>query len=405
VVSEEKARSSREYVLTVEDLKASAARADSPKAQSAVQARKVEDCLRQAATAPGAGGDAGTDQAARYAAWLQRKEARKEARAKRSGSSLDRGAFLSGVPEVEADIAYRFSFIVVGASAERIVEAACGSRAAHSLPGAGLENREDPGNNGPTNGGSPERQRSNLPKAYRCLCNVSSQLAAQASKEQPQLAKLAFQVVMPGEDTPACTSRAEALNTVLAFVILLDAGSSGGPRSLQGQLQAMAETVQRSRQLARPRRRPVRAVLLCENAGTLAMPEAQWGSALAKWEEEHGYLWKFGPLSWEAADSWHATFTEMASVRLLANRTGKGLGDANAPTDDEAGGGEDDVADTEQDLLQSFTKTRSRASVASDNESCTSEGFMRPPVFEAEYDGSACSESALELHRRLDELT
>jgi hypothetical protein len=42
--------------------------------------------------------------------------------------------FLSYVPEIEADIQYRFTFFVVGEAAEKLVEAACSSDEARALP-------------------------------------------------------------------------------------------------------------------------------------------------------------------------------------------------------------------------------------------------------------------------------
>lgn len=49
---------------------------------------------------------------------------------------MDRDGFLSNVPEVEADVQYRFSFIVAGAIAKKVVQSACESSAARALPHA-----------------------------------------------------------------------------------------------------------------------------------------------------------------------------------------------------------------------------------------------------------------------------
>lgn len=85
---------------------------------------------------------AAAERAAAYQARKEERRARKDRKGGMSGgkfgagSLMDRDGFLSNVPEVEADVQYRFSFIVAGATAKKVVQSACESSAAMALPHA-----------------------------------------------------------------------------------------------------------------------------------------------------------------------------------------------------------------------------------------------------------------------------
>lgn len=51
------------------------------------------------------------------------------------GRGAAKKLFLSNVPEVEADIPFRFSFMVMGPAAVPIIQAVCDSPAAQATPG------------------------------------------------------------------------------------------------------------------------------------------------------------------------------------------------------------------------------------------------------------------------------
>lgn len=275
------------------------------------------------------------DLSARHEAYLLRKSARKERRSKRGmaleSGDLDSTAFLSGVPEVEADISYRFVFFVVGGAAESVVEAACGSSAAQSLPGG-------EGLCSPSRATTPMTALAPGFKAHRCLCPVPRKPGSPpgGTSEQPaELAKLAFHPLGPGEEVPPCKTHLEALSTVLVFVLTLDIHSDIG--SLEMQLWEASRVVERSRTQPASTR-PLRAVLLCfeEGAGG-GWADRRWASLLADFEQQHGRLWQFGPLDLADADALHGVFAEMACKRLAsggarsgAPRTGEGEQDEDA---------------------------------------------------------------------------
>jgi len=251
----------------------------------------------------------------------------------RSRSSFpkgDKSRFLSGLPEVEADIAFRFTFVVVGGAATNAVSAACQSKAARSSPGG---------------------------ETYRCLCSVGTDRTGEqnwggpSSEQESSLARLAFYPVGPGESVPPCASRLEASSTVVVFALLLDA--CGDTDFLEMQLWSSAQQVERSQQEACSPHRPHWAVMLCYEDGAKSdWADGRWMETLALFEKQYGRLWTFGPMSLADADGLHGTFAEMASTRILRGKTKGGQGQ----------GQEDDI------------DTASEASL----------GYQQPPVFEAE---------------------
>mmetsp|Transcript_76500 Transcript_76500/g.185151 ORF Transcript_76500/g.185151 Transcript_76500/m.185151 type:complete len:412 (-) Transcript_76500:86-1321(-) len=307
----------------------------------------------------------------RHAAYLQRQNSKKERRSK-----SDKQKFLSGLPEVEADIAYRFTFVVVGDAAESVVEAACGSISARSLPGGealyrGVQ-RSPP-------------QSGFEAKVHRCLCRVGTLppeavtapdaagavVGRRAGLEglnvgqDAALAKLAFHLVAPHEDVPACGSRLEAQSTVLVVVLTLDI--RGDVDYLEMQLWDAVGRVERSQSEVSTVHQPRWAVVLClEEGADSDWADGRWAPTLDVLEQQLGRLWRFGPVLLADADALHRAFAEMACKRIIRNRAKSVRGPAGeGEQDDETG-------------------------------SAGSLGSSRPPVFEAECDGADCAPEALE---------
>merc|ERR1719291_453369 len=90
--------------------------------------------------APGAEAERAAD--ARRAAYVARRDAKRQAR--KATLETKRNKFLSQVPEVEEDVQYRFTFHVLGEGSDAglVVQRVCGSTAAGSLPRQLLD-RED----------------------------------------------------------------------------------------------------------------------------------------------------------------------------------------------------------------------------------------------------------------------
>lgn len=416
-----------------------AGQAAAPVAAAPVAAAASLAQAAQSASGSGSGpariGEEEGTASARHLAYLQRKE-RIQARRQRQGST-NREMFLSGLVEVEADIRYRFNFVLSGEAAERITDAVCKSRAAQSLlsqtgheeqalasvvtsfdtlpplvmdePGEG--GAESPGGmsgsavlsgsaTSPQGGSSPSWRQLNSPGlrgqgvADRCLCSVV--LSQDGTR---QLAKLVFHRSLTGEDIPQCTSRAEALATVMVFTLSVGAPLEG-QGSFEEQLRRLRVLVDRMRSRGKAKLRPVRAVVLIQSqseAEARSDQGEQWAAGLADFEYAHGELWKFGPLSLQDGDSLHSTFAEMASARIAKYDAGgspSSAGPREPEDEEEDGDGDHDEfvgRSSEEDDLR-IRRPRSPSDA--------SEGWQ-PPVFEAEFDGSECSEAALELHTRL----
>jgi len=382
-----------------------------PRQSDASENRAVPEVRTLAAADP--------DISNRRAAYLQRKESRREARKLRSGlgptspngmsiSTVDSKGFLSNVPEVEADVPYRFNFVLVGTIAARVAELVCESLAARRLSSRpSLAEPESPR--------SPTPLAAKTPRAYRCLCAVTGPLAGRPGNDRQKLAKLGFAPVNFGQDMPKCMSRLEALSTAMVFVLLVDSPSGGQPNSLQQQLQELAAAIARSRSQTRSKLRPVRAVILCSAGDAGAQPEAgfqgedSWSSALADFEQVHGDMWKFGPVPLQDGDLLHAAFAEIVSVRISqGGQCSEGAAGAppgtqeQEPEEEEEGGEGLERVLLEQQMQAHDVgcSSSSRQRSCSRGPSECSEGWQRPPVFEAEFDGSECSEEALERHAK-----
>lgn len=288
--------------------------------------------------------------------------------------STGKDKFLSQLPEVEADIAYRFSFSIVGDSAERIAQSACYSHAALSLPGGKVLS-------GPVQVNPNYSRDSSIgySKFYRCLCPVSSPSpegdpgGLSSGKDSPPLAKLAFHVLGPGQDVPLCKNWLEASSTLLVFILILDKG--GDLEYLNIQLFDAAR--QADRCLAESSPPPRCATLLCfEEGAEPSWQDRRWESCLQSFEQQHGWMCKVGPLQMADADALHRAFAELASNRIIRERgnTGRGV----------AGKGEQDDDDPH--------------SVAHVHSYPGAVFPQQAPVFEAEYDNNESLADTVKQH-------
>lgn len=338
---------------------------------------------------------------ARRRAHQQRREGRKEAR--RQGG-MDNYGFLSNVPEVDDDVQFRFNFVVVGGMAHHVVKITCSSASASSTSSKFPLNARSP-----LNAGSPVRSPRQTAQAFRCLCFVTAPVSGKSNPDAQKLAKLVFQPVAFGQNIPKSSSRLDALSTAMVFVLSIN-HPSGDQIALDEQLANLANVLEQSRSDTKAKLRPVRAVILLSfqdpNAGHM---DESWAVQLADFEQVHGDMWKFGPVHSEDGDAFHAAFAEMASVRInRANLSDKHVDPsqlAHRPDEDEIETTGDDAED-ERKLLEQQLVARSgrsgRAIVRSNSVSSqSSEGWQRPPIFEAECDGSECSADALERHVKI----
>lgn len=333
---------------------------------------------------------------AKHQFYLDRKAQKKNKEGTKFGKDKDK--FLSGLPEVEADVRYRFTFMVVGSDALDVVHAACNSQEANKLPRAAVDGtEEDLDTLSPGDSVAARAGRSQRPPSYRCLCKVTCPVLDKDKSSysgNPLLAKLVFQSLGIDQDIPRCSTHYEALTTVIAFTINVGVDM----KQLKAQLQALSEKVDSMRSQTRSRLRPVRAVILTMPRGeNEAALNEEWANVLFEHEQASGGFWKFGPLDLSDPDSFHATFTEMCSQRIAHNQTGGQ--ELNEPGDDERA---QEERETEA-LLKEGGLAQGNMGVTrhgSDSSTC-SEGFQRPPIFEAEVDGSECSDGAVELHARV----
>lgn len=311
-----------------------------------------------------------TDMAARKAAYLERKKSRKESRARSQTSLIGQEGFLSNVPEVEADIDYRFTFSVVGAPALEIIKATCSSEAAHGVvphadqlaqmttsPGGfGLYQSEASRDSGAarSSGGidgpaltaavslrSSRRVLTEDQAGGRCLSAVDFSALHQThqgngtSKERLKLAKLIFHSVNWVQGVPPCTNRADALSNSVVFVLVVDP-QKGEPTFEEQLLQyerAVYELRARRRIL-----RPARAILLhCRDKDSpQANPSSKdgWAKRLDEWEQGDGPVCKFGPLDLRDPDAYHAVFARIASDRIVrSSRSDGGESDGSQESD------------------------------------------------------------------------
>mmetsp|Transcript_67326 Transcript_67326/g.197663 ORF Transcript_67326/g.197663 Transcript_67326/m.197663 type:complete len:456 (-) Transcript_67326:36-1403(-) len=390
------------------------------------------------------------DLAERMRGYEQRRREKREAKKKKNMTGL--GQFLSNVPEVNSDVQYRFNFIVSGTGAwgNQVAEATCNSQAAKSLPDTvndmeeGAENEEGELTIGASNfnralspvaegsmAAPPDysfidvdgtrRQRTAAPvarKDLRCLCSVTD-------KGKPALAKFAFRTVsLPGQFIPPCANRLETLNTAIVFVLIVDKDMA----SFKQQLSQLAESVEELRQKSKPRVRPVRAALLCYEKEPETGAKELWPQVLADFEQANGDVWTFGPVRMSDGNGLHAAFEEIACERIPFAAEGGHVDRASIQgkdkvakfatgdfyRDDEYDEGGNPLAASgvsnfmSSELLAKHTEMIAKLSGGSKFTSegstpsvASSEGWQKPPVFEAEYQGSECSENAIELYKQL----
>lgn len=208
---------------------------------------------------------------------------RRQSHGKAAGRGAGKKLFLSNVPEVEADIPFRFSFMVMGPAALSIIQSACDSPAAQAMQqerspnlatlltipacgseGEGMDASPSSGVVGSalSTGSLPAFHASSLSTgslpplcqsnsngswvarassvggsrnqtaataSFRCLCPVGPPPRHKGSEgeEQPEfvadrLAKLQFQALDLAENVPTIFSRSEALSSVVVFALWVD---------------------------------------------------------------------------------------------------------------------------------------------------------------------------------------
>lgn len=258
----------------------------------------------------------------RHKDFLQRKAARKVSKAKKKASSvMDTHGFLSHLPEVNADIAYRFCFEVIGIAAQKSVEAACNS-----------EIQED--NALPA---SPSHKKKE--EAYRCFSHVPYPMGSEAEfttpgrldpmkfcSDVPKLCKLIFDPRQSATQIVGRKTRMEALSSAIVCTLVIDPGP--GEPSFHEQLLAYERVVDQIH-FTRKALRPARAILLCrrgEDDGFLSPPgHLSWEARLEEYEmccDEN--VWKLGPVLMKQPQEIHSAFATIASKRILRGHESQG---------------------------------------------------------------------------------
>mmetsp|Transcript_38898 Transcript_38898/g.70144 ORF Transcript_38898/g.70144 Transcript_38898/m.70144 type:complete len:406 (-) Transcript_38898:68-1285(-) len=240
------------------------------------------------------------EMAAKILAYKKR-QVRKGKTGKKAGAAGSDG-YLSELPEVDADVPYRFSFEVTGVNSEEVVAAACQSSVAlmHKTP----EENSLP---------SPlpaflSRSSSNLLQPFTCLGEVLRDW----SKGKQRLVKMGFRSYEPGKLPKASASSSEAASSCVVFMI-----SAESSESLVEQLSAADEGVQHLKQSIPATRRPVVAVLLLDAARKESI-EVE----VKEHEANCGQMLRFGPFDPEDGDSIFEAFRQIADMRITAMENG-----------------------------------------------------------------------------------
>jgi hypothetical protein len=284
-----------------------------------------------------------------FEAYLARKERKKKQKGSRSSGGKKKPAqdFLSGVPEVDTDIAFRYSFIVLGDMAAKAVDAACTSEAAQKLPhAANADLIVAPGEKSDkTPSVSSSTARRGPANANRCLCPVPFPFGRTDQKDRLTLAKLVFKHdptwnKQSRQEPPVCNSPLEASTTCMVFVVVLDP-EEAGLEPFSEQLNTLQQLLRVVRHRTLPEFRPVRALLMLRLKEAPVEDDAVegWTSEIAEFEDSNGAIWKFGPVCMRNANDLHAAFATIASERLLKNQQG------------DAGAGNNSDMFEEEDLL------------------------------------------------------
>lgn len=263
----------------------------------------------------------------RHQEFLMRKAERKMSRAKKKGapSTLDTHGFLSHLPEVHADIAYRFCFTVIGVAAETAVKEACGAEVQtnNALPPP-----------------SPAKHGRGV-EAYRCFSHVPYPFGSERefttpgrldpkkfSSDVPKLCKLIFDHRQGAWDIPGCRTRMEALSSALISILVVD--PADGEPSFHEQLLQYERVVDQIH-FARKPLRPARAIILCRHEGQPDDPVAtppghlHWTSRLEEYEMcLDDNLWKLGPVNLTNGMDVHSVFATIASKRIMRGHESQG---------------------------------------------------------------------------------
>mmetsp|Transcript_2087 Transcript_2087/g.5087 ORF Transcript_2087/g.5087 Transcript_2087/m.5087 type:complete len:419 (-) Transcript_2087:98-1354(-) len=263
--------------------------------------------------------DSGSEISARHAAYLERKQKKQ---AKKKGKGISAENFLSNLPEVNADIEYRYNFVVMGASCERLVVSVCTSSAATALSDLQTFDRA---------ASTQSSLSTNTKTLNRCFAMVVPGGDGEEAGAK-KLAKLAFQSYSNMTDLPQCQNRADALSTAVVFIMNVNPSEDQPERSLKHQLVEYEELVFELRRTPK-KCRAARAVVLCHD-GELLQSDAEgfpsWTTAIEEFEQVDGPIWKFGPVSWDDGDALHEVFASIASARLLrTQRTDAGDSDGS----------------------------------------------------------------------------
>lgn len=259
----------------------------------------------------------------RHQDFLQRRGQRKMARAKKKATSvMDTHGFLSHLPEVNADIAYRFCFTVVGIAAKATVEAACSGevQAENALPSSPSKRQEE---------------------AYKTFSHVPYPMGSEREfttpgrldpmkfcSDVPKLCKLIFDPRTSSMEVIGRKTRMEALSSALVCTLVIDPGP--GEPSFHEQLLSYERVVDQIH-FTRKALRPARAVLLCrrtdEGEEMPAPPPGHlsWEARLEEYEmccDEN--VWKLGPVQMKEPQSIHSAFATIASKRILRGQESQG---------------------------------------------------------------------------------
>jgi len=318
-------------------------------------------------------------------AFSARKDSRRQKRQDRfnSGESLESarsqrlnpGLFLSGLPEVESDIAYRCNLIVIGSAASGIVKAACESHSARSLPGGAAL--------------ALANQCNQQTQGFRCLCRVEGK----GEKDDPPLAKLAFHLLESGANDAQIAGQLEVASTVIVYALTLDERCDAG--YLEMQLWEVAKVIEHAGLLTGARRKMSRAALICTEGEGVSDLSGACSLLLKDFEKKNGRMWMFDLVQLSDANALHNLFQRIASRRTLLGSTEE---DCGLPED----GSNQPEADMPAFMVPldiNIPRRRGPGSATSKSSIATTNGGP-PPIFEAENEGSECSEGAMELHRR-----
>eukprot|EP00928_Gymnodinium_smaydae_P012640 TRINITY_DN14587_c0_g6_i1.p1 TRINITY_DN14587_c0_g6~~TRINITY_DN14587_c0_g6_i1.p1 ORF type:complete len:453 (-),score=132.56 TRINITY_DN14587_c0_g6_i1:238-1596(-) len=270
-----------------------------------------------------------SETAARLRHYAERKEARRKRREEgggplgaargtkplKGGALSGNDAFLSNVPEIDADIDFRFSFVLMGLQSSTVVSCAAKSRAYKNL--SHLEAESSSG---------------------RLLSTVPYPMTLESATKRMKVAKLLMKHVLDPEHLPQLHKRVDALSSAMIFVFNIDDGVD-----FAEQIQRYEDAVFALR--TQPRKfRCARAALLVGSSVPMDRKKEQkedeeeeteeeakkeqvpgkWKEFLDEYELVHGALWKFGPLNKDDAEALYGVFAEIASMRLLKIQTSQG---------------------------------------------------------------------------------